>query len=257
MLVTMATSAGSFRKVPSLSSASTTIQSPAPEPRVGAIGVDDAAIDHGRVEAAGIEQGRDHRGRGGLAVGAGDRDAAASAASARPASRRGAPPACAARAPPSSSGLSRLIAVETTTTSAPSRFSALWPIDDRDALVAQALDVGAFGRVGALHRVAEIAQHLGDAAHADAADADEVDGADLARQSHALFPRSSPPYAGRSSIPRSAKLKSAARQYWMPRFRGRMTRAKFPCPQPIPATFTTRSASRPAASRPRTASLQA
>ena len=55
---------------------------------------------------------------------------------------------------------------------------------NRDALVAQALDVGAVGRVRALHRVAEIVQHLGDARHADAADADEVDGAEFARQFH-------------------------------------------------------------------------
>jgi hypothetical protein len=46
------------------------------EPGVGAIGIDDAAIDHGGIEIAGIEQCRDHRGRGGLAVGACDRDAA-------------------------------------------------------------------------------------------------------------------------------------------------------------------------------------
>ena len=46
------------------------------QPRVGAVGVDDAAIDHGRIEAAGVEQGRDHRRRRGLAVGAGNRDAA-------------------------------------------------------------------------------------------------------------------------------------------------------------------------------------
>ena len=43
-----------------------------------------------------------------------------------------------------------------------------------DALVAQPLDIGAVGLVGALHLVAEIVQHLGDAAHADAADADEM-----------------------------------------------------------------------------------
>ena len=45
------------------------------EPRIGAVGVDDAAVDHGRVEPAGIEQRRDHRGGRGLAVGAGDGDA--------------------------------------------------------------------------------------------------------------------------------------------------------------------------------------
>ena len=28
----------------------------AAEPRIGAVGVDDAAIDHGRIEAAGVEQ---------------------------------------------------------------------------------------------------------------------------------------------------------------------------------------------------------
>jgi hypothetical protein len=42
---------------------------------VGAVGVDDAAVDHRRVEAAGVEKGRDQRGGGGLAVGAGDGDA--------------------------------------------------------------------------------------------------------------------------------------------------------------------------------------
>ncbi len=45
-----------------------------PHARVRAIGVDDAAIDHRRVDAAGIEQGGDHRGRRGLAMGAGDGD---------------------------------------------------------------------------------------------------------------------------------------------------------------------------------------
>ena len=46
------------------------------ETRIGAIGVDDAAIDHGGIEAAGIEQGCDHRRGRGLAVGARDRHAA-------------------------------------------------------------------------------------------------------------------------------------------------------------------------------------
>ena len=45
------------------------------EPRIGAIGVDDAAVDDGRIEARGVEQRRDQRGRRRLAVGAGDRDA--------------------------------------------------------------------------------------------------------------------------------------------------------------------------------------
>ena len=76
------------------------------------------------------------------------------------------------------------MAEETTRTAAPSMFLRLVADGDLDALVAQALDVGAVGDVGALHRIAEIAQHLGDAAHADAADADEMDRADVARQFH-------------------------------------------------------------------------
>src|SRR4030081_3438191 len=59
---------------------------------------------------------------------------------------------------------------------------------DLDALVAQPADIGALGGVGALYGVAEIAQDLGDAAHADAADPDEVNGPDLARQSHDAIP---------------------------------------------------------------------
>ena len=54
-----------------------------------------------------------------------------------------------------------------------------------DAVIAQPLDVGAVGDVRALHGIAEVAQHLGDAAHADAPDADEMDRADVARQFHA------------------------------------------------------------------------
>ena len=46
------------------------------EPRIGAVGLDDAAVDDGRIEIAGVEQRGDQRGGRGLAVGAGDRDAA-------------------------------------------------------------------------------------------------------------------------------------------------------------------------------------
>ena len=45
------------------------------QPRVGAIGVDDAAVDDGRIEAARVEQGCNERGRRRLAVGSGDGDA--------------------------------------------------------------------------------------------------------------------------------------------------------------------------------------
>ena len=83
-----------------------------------------------------------------------------------------------------SSGLSRLIAVETTTTAASPRLRRVVADEHGRAALAQALDVGVVASVRALHRVAEIDQHLGDAGHADAADADEMDGAELARQFH-------------------------------------------------------------------------
>ena len=65
------------------------------------------------------------------------------------------------------------------------RFLSSWPMAIGTPLPAQPLDIGALGDVGALHLVAEIDQHLGDAAHADAADADEMHRPDLARQPHA------------------------------------------------------------------------
>src|SRR5207237_10461560 len=57
---------------------------------------------------------------------------------------------------------------------------------DRYTLLAQALDDVALGDIGALHGIAEDAHHLGDAGHADAADTDEMDRADIdAGPSHA------------------------------------------------------------------------
>ena len=44
---------------------------------------------------------------------------------------------------------------------------------DRDAKVAQTLHVDVFGQVTALDAITEIVHHLGDARHADAADADK------------------------------------------------------------------------------------
>ena len=66
------------------------------------------------------------------------------------------------------------------------RAEVLGPVPDRDAraLFAQALHVGGVGGIRALHRVAEVDQHLGDAAHADAADADKVDRSDIGGQFH-------------------------------------------------------------------------
>jgi hypothetical protein len=58
------------------------------------------------------------------------------------------------------------------------------PDGDPDAAGSQPFDPGPFGHVRALHPVAKVVHHLGNARHADAADADEVDGADVG--AHAL-----------------------------------------------------------------------
>ena len=60
--------------------------------------------------------------------------------------------------------------------------------EDLGALVAQPLDVGVVGGVRPLDAIALVEQHFGDARHADAADPDEMDGADLARQFHGGSP---------------------------------------------------------------------
>src|ERR1700685_2217168 len=91
------------------------------------------------------------------------------------------------------------------------------PDRDLHALVAQPLDVGALGLVGALHRIAEVHHHLGDAAHADAADADEM---------HR-------PNVRREVLGFSGPRRAAPKPSWLP---------------PAAATFSTRSASRSAAS---------
>src|SRR6185312_6472126 len=84
----------------------------------------------------------------------------------------------------------------------------LVPDHDRDAERREAGGVAAFGKVAALHLVAEVVQHLGDAAHADAADADKMDEAEpLGQRSHAA--RSSP-FAGASSSINAARRSAAS-----------------------------------------------
>ncbi len=85
-----------------------------------------------------------------------------------------------------SSGLSGLIAEETTTTCAPSIFSGLWPIATLAPCSRSRFDIGVVGRVRAGDRIAEIDQHLGDAAHADAANADEMHRPDITRHLHGI-----------------------------------------------------------------------
>src|SRR5476651_2319016 len=59
-----------------------------------------------------------------------------------------------------------------------------------DAMTDQAPHIGIVGKIAALHLIAEIVQDLGDAAHADAADADEMNRTDREGQrSHAAFSR--------------------------------------------------------------------
>ena len=79
MLVITAIVGDSFRNERSLSSASATMYSPRPEPRVAAEGAEPAADHGGRVEARALEHQRDHRRRRRLAVRAGDGDAEAQA----------------------------------------------------------------------------------------------------------------------------------------------------------------------------------
>ena len=50
---------------------------------------------------------------------------------------------------------------------------------DVNAEIAEPLDVGAVGNVRALHLIAQVMQDFGDAAHTNAADADEMQGADV------------------------------------------------------------------------------
>ena len=71
----------------------------AAEPRIGAVGLDDAAVDHGRIEIAGVEQRGDTARWSWSCRGCRRWRRSFSAASARPASPRAAPPAAAWRAP--------------------------------------------------------------------------------------------------------------------------------------------------------------
>ena len=62
-----------------------------------------------------------------------------------------------------------------TTTSAPAMFSARCPSNTLAPRLARRCGDGGALEIGAGDLVAEVQQHLGDAAHADAADADKMD----------------------------------------------------------------------------------
>ncbi len=130
-----------------------------------------------------LQQRRDQRGRGGLAMGAGDGDAALQphqlGQHLGPADHRQAQLARGEKL-----GIVALDRGRDHDDLGLAEILRLVADEGGDALVGEALDVGAVGGVRALHLVAEIVQHLGDAGHADAADADEMDGAELRRQLH-------------------------------------------------------------------------
>ena len=88
------------------------------------------------------------------------------------------------------SGLSPLTAEEMTTTWAPSMASPWWPRCTVMPRPAQALGDGALLQIRAGYLVAQVGEHLGDARHADAADAHEMDVLDLAEHLEApMFSR--------------------------------------------------------------------
>ena len=79
----------------------------------------------------------------------------------------------------SNSGLPALTALEMTRWPAPLTLSGSWPIRHGDAAGAQALEIGAVLQVAALDVIATRVHHLGNGAHADAADADDMEQACL------------------------------------------------------------------------------
>ena len=176
MLVTTAMVGESFRKLPSLSSASATRNSPCPSLALAAQAVELPADHHGGVEAR-LRPAPWRSGRWSWSCrGCRRWRCRISAASARPASRRaGSPGSCCSRAA-MTSGLSLLTAEEITTTCGAATFSGRWPSVISAAQLAEPPVVISISlRSEPETLVAEVQQHLGDAAHADAADADEVD----------------------------------------------------------------------------------
>ncbi len=169
------------------------------EARVRSPLVDDAAGDHGRVASALGEDVRDERGRRRLAVRAGDGDG---------------------RIEPHQLG-EHLGAADDGQAPGACRFELRLPVltarrdDDRaradevdwivpdehaHALGAQAAHVGAVLLVAALNRIALGEQDLGDGAHADAADPDDVEGPDLAGHLHGVNPSSLVPSPNAASF---------------------------------------------------------
>ena len=184
------------------------------EPRVGAVGIDDAAVDDRRVQPGAVEHGGDDRGRGRLAVGAGDRH--------RPLEAH----QLGQHLGPLHHGdvaLARGDHLDVVFADGGRDDQHRHVVDDLGAVAArdgntqgaQAAHGRALGDVAALDPVAEVVHDLGDAAHADPADADEMDRADGERHRlHAAPP--APAGAGSGAEPpirpstRSASARAAS-----------------------------------------------
>ena len=173
MLVMIATSGFRRRKLPSLSSASATSHSPLPRRAFAPAASSLSADDEGRIQPAFAQHAGEQRRRRGLAVRAGHGDAAAEAHQLGE-HFRARHDRDALRARLDQFGVVGLDRA--------GHHDAIGADDVRRGVAA--MDAGAqrrqpargrvVGVVGAGHLVAERAQHFGDAAHADAADADEM-----------------------------------------------------------------------------------
>ena len=146
---------------------------------IGAESIEAPADHRGRVDAAMGQDRRHHAGGGGLAVGAGDGDPIFH------------PHQFGQHFGTRDDGDQPAVGFEDFGVVGPHRgrghhhvdvgeVLAAVAITDRSAQLTEAPGDLALFEVGTGHLVAEIDEHLGDAAHADAADADEVDFADLA-----------------------------------------------------------------------------
>jgi len=182
------------------------------QPCIGAIGVDDAAVDHCWIVTRGIQEGGHHRSGRRLSVRSADGDGPFQAH--QLAEHLGTPhhrqKLC-----------TRRINFRVAATDGRGaddnlrRAEILSAVTDMnlDSEVAQALDVRAVGNVAALHAVAEIVHDLGYPAHADSADPDEVQGADIeGHRVHAATPRSGSAPAPTPCAVNSASTRSASRR---------------------------------------------
>ena len=153
------------------------------EPRVRAPFVDDAAGDDGGVEAGDIEYVGDERGGRGLAVRAGDGDGGVEPHQLRQ-HLGAAHDGQSALARSLELGIAGLDGRGDDDETRADQVHRIVADEHANTLGAQTADIGAVLLVAALHRVALGVQDLGNRAHADAADAQNVHGPQLAGHLH-------------------------------------------------------------------------